>query len=116
MGHNFIDHTDPTQKIIGGYSNLQQQYEKLTDKEKIIVGASLLGMDHVPVSFEQFITDDYYLGNPAITNHGKSVFSIWKNAGSEIFPTPINTKTPYAILTGGIGLKLGLYTILIAGT
>lgn len=106
MENNFINHSDPTQKILGDYSYLQEQYEKLTDKEKIIVGASLLGMNHVPVSFDQFIHDDYYLGNPAITDYGKSVFNIWKKGGSEIFPTPISTKSPYVLLTGGIGLKI----------
>lgn len=112
--NNFIDHRDPTKKLMEDYTSLQERYEKLTDKEKIIIGSQMLGMDHVPVTFEQFITDDYYLGNPAITNQGKSVFDIWKKGGKEIFPTPINTKTPYALLTGGIGLGKSTFCRLIA--
>jgi hypothetical protein len=105
MENKFIDHNDPTKQILGEYSKLQQQYDKLTDQEKVIVGASLLGMNHIPVSFDQFIQDDYYLGNASITNHGNSIFDIWKRAGNEIFPTEISTSKPYTLLTGGIGLN-----------
>ena len=72
--NNFVDHVDPTKSL--GSTNIQVQYNKLTDQEKLLVGAKLLGMNHLPVSFDQFISDDYYLGNPAITNHGNAGFSI----------------------------------------
>ena len=113
--NNFVDHVDPTKSL--GSTNIQAQYNKLTDQEKLLVGAKLLGMNHLPVSFDQFISDDYYLGNPAITNHGNAVFSIWKEAGKKIFPTPITTKYPYVSFGGCIGSGkstmsrfIGLYT------
>ena len=102
----FIDHSsDPTKSIedLALPSNIDLQYSKLSRTEKIIVGSKLLGMDHVPVSFEQFIKDDYFLGNPALMNRGKTVFYIWKKVGNEIYPTPINTKTPYISFGGCIG-------------
>ena len=96
--NNFVDHVDPTKSL--GSMNIQAQYAKLTDHEKLLVGAKLLGMNHLPVSFDQFLNDDYYLGNPAITNHGNAVFSIWKDTGKKIFPTPITTKYPYISFGG----------------
>lgn len=104
-GQKFIVHSDPTSSIgdLVLPSDIELQYSKLSRDEKIIVGSKLLGMNHVPVSFDQFVHDDYFLGNPGITNHGRSIFDIWKNAGSEIYPTPINTKTPYVSFGGCIG-------------
>lgn len=64
MAGNFMGMSDPTSPLSASINNIQAQYSKLTEQEKIIVGAKLLGMDHVPVSFNQFIQDDYFLGNP----------------------------------------------------
>ena len=117
MAGNFMGMSDPTSPLSASINNIQAQYSKLTEQEKIIVGAKLLGMDHVPVSFNQFIQDDYFLGNPQITNHGSSIFDIWKKSGKEIYPTPISTKTPYISFGGCIGSGkstmaklMGLYT------
>lgn len=106
MNSGFFEHKDPTAPIpfdLQEANNLSYQYSKLTKDEKIAVGARLLGMNHTPVSFETFLNDDYYLGNPAITNHGRQVFNCWKNVGKEIFPTPITTATPYVSFGGCIG-------------
>lgn len=100
MNNNFIDHNDPTTPIPFDLGSIQYQYSKLTDDEKISVGAKLLGMNHLPCTFEQFIEDDFYLGNPQITNKGRSIFDIWKKVGKEIYPTRISTKTPYVSFGG----------------
>ena len=72
----------------------------LSEGDKYRVGAKLLGMNHLPCTFEQFIEDSYFLGNPQITNNGKSIFNIWKNVGKEIYPTSISTRTPYVSFGG----------------
>lgn len=101
--NNFIDQFDPTKPFNSSLVTMQAQYTKLTDREKVIIAAKALGMNHVPCTFDQFIHDDYFLGNPAITNHGNAVFDIWKKVGNEIFPTPVSTKTPYVSFGGCIG-------------
>lgn len=115
MNNNFIDHNDPTRPISS--RSIEAQYSKLNDREKLLVGAKLLGMDHLPCTFEQFIEDDFFLGGVGITNHGKSIFKIWKDCGKIIYPTPITTKTPYVSFGGCIGSGkstmaklMGLYT------
>lgn len=112
---NFISHEDPTKRLTA--ESIESQYTKLTDSEKLLVGARLLGMDHMPCTFEQFLCDDYFLGSPQITNQGRSIFQIWKDCGKAIYPTPITTKTPYVSFGGCIGSGkstmaklMGLYT------
>ena len=105
MDQKFIDHFDPTTpiKVTIDPNTIQRQYSQLTEDEKVTIGARLLKMNHRPVSFEQYISDDFYLGSPEITNHGNAIFNIWKKAGAEIYPTPISTRTPYISFGGCIG-------------
>lgn len=101
---NFISHTDPTTPIPADLSGIEFQYQNLTESEKMMIGARLgLKLDHLPVSFNQFVSDEYYLGHPEIMNYGKSLFDCWKSLGDEVFPTPITTKTPYISFGGCIG-------------
>lgn len=99
----FIGHNDPTSPLDIGSVTIEQQFTKLTDREKLSIGASLLGMDHIPVDWLTFLCDDYFLGNPQITNHGNQVFNSWKEWGQKIYPTPILTKYPWISLGGCIG-------------
>lgn len=103
MDNRFINHNDPTASIDLSKITIEEQYTKLTDREKILVGAKMLGMNHVPVDIRTFLSDPYYLGDSRITNYGKSVFSYWKQRLPEIFPTPITTSTPYISFGGCIG-------------
>ena len=73
---NFINHNDPTLPINISV-DLREQYEKLTEQEKLMVAAKILGMDHIPVDIKTFICDDYFLGSELLFNHGNSVFSFW---------------------------------------
>lgn len=99
---NFINHKDPTAPLNLDIdpTSIEYQYSMLTEDEKIAVGAKLLGMNHIPVTFDQFICDPYFLGSPNITNSGRSIFDIWKKVGEDIYPTPISTKTPYVSFGG----------------
>lgn len=96
--NKFIDHKDPTKKLDLSSLTLEDQFAKLTDEEKLIIGAYALGMDHVSVSIDQFLEDEFYLG--LITNKGNAVFNFWRDKLREIFPTPIMTRYPYLSFGG----------------
>ena len=101
--NNFINHQDPTAPLNLNNIDIREQYTKLTESEKTMVAAKVLGMNHVPVDILTFLCDDYFLGDTRITNHGKSVFNYWKGKLPEIFPSPVITKTPYISFGGCIG-------------
>lgn len=98
--NKFMDQKDPTKKLDLNSISLEEQYTKLTDEEKLLVGHRMLGMDHMCVEIEQFLEDDFYLG--LITNKGKSVFPFWKDKLKQIFPNPIITAYPYLSFGGSI--------------
>lgn len=99
--NKFINHNDPTKKLDPNVSTIEEQYAKLTDEEKLIVGARMLGMkNRIPVDIKTFVFDEYFLGVDQITNKGKAIFPYWVDKLEEIFPNPIMTKYPY-ILFGG---------------
>ena len=101
--NKFINQSDPTSLLDLSSVTLQEQYAKLTESEKIMVGAKILGMNHIPVPIKTFLFDDYFLGSDNITNHGKSIFKFWLDKFDGIFPNPILTKTPYISFGGAIG-------------
>ena len=104
---NFIDHKDPTKPIDNDLPGMEQLagnlYNSLSEEEKIIIGAKLLGMNHVPVDIHTFLQDDYFLGNELITNKGKSIFDYWNDKYDTIFPNPILNKYPYLSFSGCVG-------------
>ena len=101
MASNFINHSDPTTPLsFNSKDSLEAQYTKLTEREKLIIGAKFLGLNHIPCTFEQFVNDDFFLGDPRITNHGNAIFDCWKKIGLEIYPNPITTKYPYTSFGG----------------
>ena len=101
---NFLDiNNDPTTPIDLNGISLEQQYSNLTDKEKNLIAAKLLGMNHLPVDINTFLQDPYFLGDPKITNQGKSIFKIWYDKLNEIFPSPIINRYPYISFSGCIG-------------
>lgn len=104
----FIDHSsqfDPeaSAKEIENV-NLEKQYNQLTDYEKELVAARVLGYSQLPATSDQFIEDEYYLGGEKFFNHGDAVFDYWKNVmRNEIFKGRFFTKKPYIILNGAVG-------------
>lgn len=107
--NKFIEHHDPTTPIdesslpdLNDVSG-SDLYSKLSEEERLVVGAKLLGMNHVPVDIHTFLFDDYYLGSDQITNHGKSIFKYWLDKYDEIFPNPILNKYPYLSFGGSVG-------------
>lgn len=82
---------------------LEDEYNKLSNEEKILIGCKLLGMDHRPTTIRRFLCDDYFLGSELIFNHGKAVFAPWYDKLEEIFPNSIKTNYPFISLGGCVG-------------
>ena len=100
---NFINQSDPTTPFDPNAVSLEAQYKKLSEKEKLQIACKLLGMNHIPVTMEQFLFDEYYLGCDTITNHGKQIFAYWLDKFKVIFPNPVITRTPFISFSGAIG-------------
>lgn len=59
----------------------------------------------IPVSIEEFITNDLYLGKAWKTSEGKSkIFPYWEKVAKNLFPTNTDTKVNNAIFSGARGL------------
>jgi len=63
----------------------------LNKSDKLALLAELIGFEVMPVDIDTFIEDDYYLGK--LTDNGKGVYQIWREALRTIYPDPINTHT-----------------------
>lgn len=53
--NNFINQTDPTAPLNLDNIDIREQYTKLTESEKTMVAAKVLGMNHVPVDILTFL-------------------------------------------------------------
>lgn len=94
----FTDQKDPTKKLDLDSVSLEEQYTKLTEEEKILVGAKLLGFSRLPCTIDQFVEDDFFLA--PLTDHGNAVFPFWREKMREIFPNQIFTRYPFLSLGG----------------
>lgn len=59
--------------------------------------------ERMPATFEEFISDPYYLGNS-----WKNPFPAWKEAGKEVFPLPLRSPYNSVILLGATGIGKAL--------
>mgnify|MGYP000084047950 CR=1 FL=1 len=73
--------------------------DHLTPEQALQVQAKILGYKRMPVSIEQFIEDDYYLGKMW---GGGRLYPYWLEVLKKIYPTPIHTAYPYIIFTGQV--------------
>lgn len=53
--NSFINQTDPTAPLNLDSIDIREQYTKLTESEKTMVAAKVLGMNHVPVDILTFL-------------------------------------------------------------
>ena len=53
--NNFINQTDPTAPLNLNNIDIREQYTKLTESEKTMVAAKVLGMNHIPVDILTFL-------------------------------------------------------------
>ena len=73
---------------------------ELNKEEALKVQAKLLGYRVLPVSMDEFLDNDYYLGTMF---KGNKIYPYWREVLKDIFPTPIHIRYPYVIFTGAIG-------------
>lgn len=74
-----------------------------------------IGFNELPVSIDQFIHDDYYLGKECGIDYEtgrEQTYKIWQDALQKIFPDPITTNT-FVALNGAIGCVHGDTEILL---
>lgn len=114
MDVKFINQIDPTAPFNAEEVTFEEQYSKLTDRDKLLLACKALGMNHVPLDIKSFLFDEYFLGG--ITNNGNSIFPYWLDKFDQIFPTAVTTRTPFISFSGAIGTGksfisklLGLY-------
>ena len=97
---------DPTLPLDLSGVSIEEQYEKLTEREKALVFCKINGYSFLPPSVERMYSDDYYLGNDHFWGQGgTNLFEFWRTeALPKIFggPEGILTKKPYLILSGAI--------------
>jgi hypothetical protein len=115
---DFIGHSarfDPaaSEKEIENAS-LEAQYEKLTDYEKDLVFAKINGYRFLPITCDQMVDDEFYLGGEKFFDHGTKLFDFWrKTLNEEIYQGRFFTKKPYIILSGAIGIGKSTATRLL---
>lgn len=103
-------HLDTIDKIT------EEEYNKLTDHEKVLVFCKLNGYSFIPPSPLRMITDEYYMGNEHFYGkNGCNVFSFWKNDAMPIIFgdgefSSVLTKKPYLILSGAIAIGKSFVT------
>lgn len=62
--------------------------------------------ERMPATFEEFISDPYYLGNS-----WKNPFPAWKEAGKELFPLPLRSPYNSVILLGATGIGKSSFAV-----
>lgn len=72
--------------------------DSLDRKTKLSLLAKIINYEEIPVSIEQFIADDYYLGRA--TDNGKKVYKVWRKAFNEMYPDPIMLSSSFICLNG----------------
>lgn len=103
MINPFIDlGKDPTKSIDLSQITLQEQYNRLSEEEKLLVFYKLKGINHSICDIETFVNDDYFLGQ--VTQGGKGVYSYWHRELAKLYPNPVTNKYPFVSLGGAIGI------------
>jgi hypothetical protein len=110
---NFIDHSarfDPeASKREIEEASLEAQYSKLTEEEKDLVFAKINGFRFLPITVDQMVEDEFYLGGEKFFDHGTKLFDFWKKTLREdIYQGRFFTKKPYIILSGAINKPVAL--------
>lgn len=90
------------------YDITEQEYNKLTDRDKVMVFCKINGYQFIPPTPERMISDEYYMGNEHFYGKGGStVFPFWRDVaiptifGDGEFAS-VMTKTPFLVLSGAI--------------
>ena len=79
----------------------------------------MIGFKELPVTIDQFIHDEYYLGDTCGYNYDlgyERTYKVWRDALNTLFPDPITMKSTFVCNTGAIGCVTGNTEILIDNT
>lgn len=82
-------------------TNILSQLDSMTSDEKLLLEARLIGMRELPPSIDQFLEDDYFIGES--TAQGKAIYPKWREFLRELFPDPLHTTNTVVSLSGCIG-------------
>jgi len=85
--------------------------QELNYEQKLQAAAKIIGYSKMPPSIEEFIEDEYYLGE---TFGDGKLYPYWKEKLVELFPTPIHTAYTYIVLTGAIGVGKSTFSKIVA--
>lgn len=94
-------------EIINIHNTMMQDFSKdpvfnrLTEKDKLLIEAELLGYKELPPTIEEFLDSPYYLGGP--DGIGPGLYPYWRNFLKEYFPDPLHVRWQALGLTGAIG-------------
>lgn len=72
--------------------------ERLDYNSQITMASNILGYRSVPVDIDTFLDDPYYMGNVS-----GPLYPFWRDKLRKIFPSPIHTRYPFLVFTGGLG-------------
>lgn len=71
--------------------------------------------EEIPVTIEEFVDNDYYLGQAWKDNEGKTkLYPYWRKRLNELFPDNITTNVNNAIFSGARGLGKSEIAVLVA--
>lgn len=90
---------------------LAQKISEMTDSEKLDLQAKIVGFRSTPVSIDEFIESDLYLGRS--TRNGSILFPYWRQFLRELYPDPISCTHQVLVLTGGIGIGKSTVSLII---
>ena len=94
-------------EIINMHDTMMQDFSKdpvfnrLTEKDKLLIEADLLGYKELPPTIEEFLDSPYYLGGP--DGIGPGLYPYWRKFLIEYFPDPLHVRWQALGLTGAIG-------------
>lgn len=91
----------PDLKSLLSDNPLMSSVKGLSGDERLLLEARLIGMRELPPSIDQFLEDDFYLGQT--TNNGKNIYPKWRDFFRELFPDPLHTTHTVINQSGAIG-------------
>ncbi len=94
-------------EVINTYDTYMQDFSRdpvfnrLSERDKLLIEADLLGYKELPPTIEEFLDSPYYLGGP--DGIGPGLYPYWRKFLKEYFPDPLHVRWQALGLTGAIG-------------
>lgn len=87
---------------------LEKEIKDLSPREQLILESKIVGYQRLPPTFEQFVTDPYYIGGSV------KLYPKWLEIGNEIFPDEIHTSNNVIVLAGSLGTGKSFFSTCMA--